>query len=162
MENIENMKRPIGLTIFAALNFAYAAFLLFLVARAAKMLYSDSKFSEFYFSAFLMNISYIIILLIPPILLAASGIGFLKTKRGLGYKMGNYAGIVSWLLGIALLWGLLFGAAMSSDNDNAWKFFFSTLSFVAFAIFYPLSLLLFLNFRYKKYFEIFQQDVLKI
>lgn len=141
MENREIIKRPIGLTIFALLNFIYAAFALFI-------------FTTEVISASL-DLAAFTIFFVPMVLLFLSSAGFMKMKWGMGYIIGNIAGIILIPTGIVLAF-----SALLADNlsDNPLPPLLLPLLFLFFlAIIYPLSLLLFLNFRYKKYFEIFRK-----
>lgn len=123
-------KRPIGLTIFAVINFFFA-----LIVSLGFML-------RFLFEEIRIAVPFTPYTVLSPLititLMVLSGIGFLKMKWGLGYVLGNIF-TVGALLNIVLGWAF---AGLST-------------SFVLHipSMIYPLVLLLFLNLKYKDCFK---------
>lgn len=139
---MENMKRPIGLTIFATLNFVYATLML--------SIFIEDIIEDIFEGADPADLFLVLMVwLVPAVLLLLSSAGFIKMKWGVGYIIGNVAGVILMPLGIFVYFALMFLAGLFEKPLPPLALPFILLIFFI----YPLLLLLFLNLRYKKYFE---------
>ncbi len=124
------MKRPVGLVIFAVINFVFAAFCLLglTLAVLAKGLMTQSGLS--------LNAYTLLSPVLTCTVLVLSGVGFIRMSYGLGF-----------------LGGLLFciGSLVNIITFSAIRGFEGFALHIP-SMIYPVVLLLFLALRYKKYF----------
>jgi len=135
MDRLKYDKRPIGLIIFALINFIIAGFgyyglILLLISKNIQQPVSLSN----YFT-----------LLVTSTLLLISGIGIIKLQRRFGYTLGCFV----WVGPLARL---IDHYAILLKYNAQFNFYYNFIEWIP-AFIYPIILLMFLKFRYKKYFK---------
>lgn len=118
--------RPIGLILFAIINFVLAASCLYALVIAVSLYFSGQSLNT--------HMTLLAIFVFPVSLL--TGIGFITFNKTLGFWLGNVF-VMGWIIHSVIFFIIPFSSNLAFTLKN---------------IAYPLILCLFLNLKYKNKF----------